>query len=407
MTFLHHLYDKRTECYSILISMPVNEYLKFIKAPYENQGNLDGQRSPLVTTTGKRVRNRMINDLKEGAIVPPIVIGAIIEKEPFEKLKKLLDKDASNSFKESLIELQKQLRALNNDDNSLSIIDGMQRTTAYIEAGKAVESNEIRVEIWLAQKIESLTYRMLVLNTGQTPWNLRRQLEVLFKPLINSIETRLKEDFPDIVEKWSFSEIDSGESRTNPGIYQKRHIIEAYIAFSLRKEKVSNQTVLADEFSRLDMVDSQTNSNFIQIFNNALAKLILLDHSFSNCNLELSYENEKYKNGKNIFDGQPARIGFFTAFSLEVFGSPGIYLSDLKIKMNLERINDRCDALISSTNSSKDGDEFLKLDILNEKYKQMPTNKVGDSQREFFKEAFRQFFKDNYDIDSMEPIWRS
>ncbi|MEH6618180.1 hypothetical protein [Maribacter arcticus] len=407
MKLLHHLFDRKTECHSLLVSMSVSNYLEYIDEPYKDQGNIDGQRRALTTTTGKRIRKRMISDLKEGAIVPPLVIGAMVDYQVFKELDSLLKQDLSESFVVSSKRLVEVLEELKNNDIALSIIDGMQRTTAYIEAGSIVSDNEIRIEIWLTHKVESLTYRMLVLNTGQSPWNLRRQLEVLFKPLINSIESRLNEEYPTLLDKFSLTDIDSGESRTAAGIYQKKQIIEAYIAFSLRKEKVDNQTVLADEFSKLDMVDSQTNSDFIKYFNTALKQLINIDHALTNCLLVESYENEKYKVGKNIFDGHPARIGFFTGFSLEIFGSPGIELSQEKILLKLENVNNRCNALITAINDAEDKDDFLKLDILNEAYKSMPVNKLGDSQREFFKNTFRQFFKDDYEIKTMEPIWRA
>lgn len=38
-------------------------------------------------------------------------------------------------------------------------------------------------EFWLAKSVRALVYRMLVLNTGQVPWTLSRQLGVVFEPL--------------------------------------------------------------------------------------------------------------------------------------------------------------------------------------------------------------------------------
>lgn len=69
---------------------------------------------------------------------------------------------------------------LNSNSNELCIIDGMQRTQAMLDAGENFLSREIRVELWLSESLNKLIYRMLVLNTGQVPWTMQRQLEVVY-----------------------------------------------------------------------------------------------------------------------------------------------------------------------------------------------------------------------------------
>lgn len=72
----------------------------------------------------------------------------------------------------------------------LSLIDGMQRTTAMVEAAKTsnLSDYEIRLEFWLAKNINNLIYRMLVLNSGQVPWDVRRQLETVFGSVLKQIQ---------------------------------------------------------------------------------------------------------------------------------------------------------------------------------------------------------------------------
>ncbi len=76
------------------------------------------------------------------------------------------------------------------DPKTKSIIDGMQRTTALQEAKDSFGENQlnIRVEFWIADKLNSLIYRMLVLNTGQVPWEMARQLETIYSQLLKSIK---------------------------------------------------------------------------------------------------------------------------------------------------------------------------------------------------------------------------
>ena len=55
---------------------------------------------------------------------------------------------------------------------------------------------------------------MLVLNTGQTPWNTRRQIEVIYGNLSRNIERELYNNYPELKEKIDIYGIDDGKYRT-------------------------------------------------------------------------------------------------------------------------------------------------------------------------------------------------
>ncbi len=79
---------------------------------------------------------------------------------------------------------------------TLAIIDAMQRTAAILEAAAEDETvlrRNLRVEFWLATSIRAMIYRMLVLNTGQVPWTISRQLSVVFAPLLEKIKRNVPE----------------------------------------------------------------------------------------------------------------------------------------------------------------------------------------------------------------------
>src|SRR3546814_6860357 len=70
----------------------------------------------------------------------------------------------------------------------------MQRTSALLEAAEidsAVRNNQMRVEFWLPKNVRTMIYRMLVLNTGQVPWTLARQLSVVFAPLLHEVQDKV------------------------------------------------------------------------------------------------------------------------------------------------------------------------------------------------------------------------
>lgn len=59
-TFLH---DQRVNCTSVMTAMPVSEYLQLVEAAYKKRGGLAHQRDALKTTTARRIRSRMVEDI--------------------------------------------------------------------------------------------------------------------------------------------------------------------------------------------------------------------------------------------------------------------------------------------------------------------------------------------------------
>ena len=76
-------FDERITCWSVLTSMPIGEYIELVKEATAERGNLTGQRDVLKTTTAKRIRERMVSDIIKGAVLPPIVLGALIDDATF------------------------------------------------------------------------------------------------------------------------------------------------------------------------------------------------------------------------------------------------------------------------------------------------------------------------------------
>jgi hypothetical protein len=92
----------------------------------------------------------MVDDIKRGAILPPVVIGAVVDESFF-------DKASTCNSNESFASLLQQV-----PKSSLSVIDGMQRTTALDLAVKDGESESsispVRIDLWLAKSLNSLVY---------------------------------------------------------------------------------------------------------------------------------------------------------------------------------------------------------------------------------------------------------
>lgn len=372
-----------------MLKLKLSAYLELLAKAYDDNGNLPGQRDALKTTTGQRIRARMVNDIVAGAVLPPVVVGVVLKQDDFVAFKNASSKDPKQLFSSDALA-------------QLSIIDGMQRTTALLEASKAEASlleTEIRVEFWVTSSSRALVYRMLVLNTGQVPWTIARQLEVVYKPLLVEAKEKVSG-----LERIMTSE--KPGRRVNAGEFAGDKIIELYMAYTLRKPIVDTKEQLSDEFSRLDFVENVGDVGFQDTFFNALENLAQIDKAFSKFSPKT---DDRFSRGRHIFDAQPASIGFVVAEGQAVMGRPGGLSRTIGEKLKAsETIAESARAFaVRVEGMDEDGvGEFLKLDVLREVMNKR-VGQVGRYERSVFLEAFQVLIKENFDVPNMEQCWRA
>jgi hypothetical protein len=381
------LHDQRTDCFSALMQIRTGDYLDLVKDAHEQRGGIEGQRDVLKTTTAKRIRTRMISDIRAGAVLPPVVIGVVVDDATAEKLEKGKHDQAT------------LLRYI--EGKELSIIDGMQRTNSLLEAGKAdsvVFDRVMRVEFWIARSVRALIYRMLVLNTGQVPWTLARQLSVVYAPLLHEIKQHVKN-----LDK-VFTPDQPGR-RVGSGQFSSDALVELYLAFSLRKTNIDSRESLSEEFSRLDFVQNLSEDEFQGHFYKTLSLLVDLDLAFER------YEGQRsgrFSRGKDVFGSQPARIGFVVAVALQIVGRPGLDkpLAERNSRMRaLTKESGILTTKLSKLTGDKVGD-FLKLDVLSEVVDKK-VGQVGRYERGVFGDAFKVLLEEGFNVPNMEPCWRA
>ena len=148
---MDYLHDQRGNCFSFMLKVNFPSYNKLIERAYQNRGGIEGQRGTLKSSTAIRIRKRMIDDIAKGTVLPPVVIGAAIDDVDFALFSEMND--------------DQMIGWLIKNADDLSLIDGMQRTTAMVEAAKEhdLTNYELRLEFWLAKSVNNLIYRMLVL----------------------------------------------------------------------------------------------------------------------------------------------------------------------------------------------------------------------------------------------------
>jgi hypothetical protein len=364
------LEDKNSNCVSIMATIPLSSYLELVEAAYSDQGGITGQRAPIRTKTGLKIRQRLVDDLKKGAVIPPIVVGAVTNPTAINRLKKI---SSSN-------ELVKALKAGKVD---LSIIDGMQRTTALIEAQEAENIEPlIRVELWLARKVESLIYRMLVLNTGQVPWDLKRQLETLYKPIV----AKISKEVPNI----QVIGLDEKFRRSQAGEYRSTRIIELFLAYTSRSIDVDVRERVAEEFAKIDITEATSDEEFFPLFIQTIKMMAKLDDQFDRVGRgHLADEDSKLKGGRDIFTSLPASIGFVVAAAERLLGEPGFDYDLGSAKKEIEKINKNIDLLIKHMSKMKEPElaNFIDLDTLNQVLT-AKSSRIGEYERNLYKRAF-------------------
>lgn len=382
------LYDDRTECHSVLGRMTIGEYLGLAEAAHAQRGGINGQRDVLKTTTAKRIRERMISDIRAGAVLPPVVIGVVIDAAANSEIE-AKKWDEMSAFLAGISKYE------------LTIIDGMQRTAALFEACEidaSVRAAEMRIEFWVAKSVRSLVYRMLVLNTGQVPWTLARQLTVVYEPLLKEIKAKVS----NIDQVFT---PDKPGRRTVSGQFSSDALVELYMAFSLRKASVDTKETLSEEFSRLDFVENLADTAFQEYFYTTLSMLIELDKAFG------KYSNGgggRFTRGKEVFGSQPARIGFMVAVAQHVLGRPALDREHKDRVARMETVKHQVKNLVAKLMALDVDDvgQFLKLDVLSEVLDKR-VGQVGRYERAVFFEAFKVLIDENFDVPNLEPCWRA
>ena len=383
MKYLNALYDQRVNCYSVMVEMSISEFLELVDSSYKDRGGIEGQRSALKTKTALIIRKRMVEDVRKGTVLPAIVLGI----HDSEKQLSEMSESAFSNFINNISPM------------SISIIDGMQRTTALKEAKVSLEDNfNIRVEFWIADKLNSLIYRMLVLNTGQVPWEMARQLETIYSQLLNSIKEKISIDDIEIFNK------DNKPRTLSHTQFEAHKIIHLYMVFASRRYDFNLKDKVAEDFARLDTIETNSIDDFVNYFVECFEILFKLNKAFSEAKQDT---NQRIKSGADIFNSDTALAGFFAAIAVRLFKKPGYEINKNEvIREEMKNINDNIEYLLNKI-KDKNVEEltgFLSLNTLDERLNQK-SGQVGKFERDLFFSAFTTLINEAKDLDNLDPCW--
>lgn len=385
--------DGRSKCFSVLADMTLEEYKRLAEESFNANGNFEGQRGVITKSAAAvRIRKRMQDDFCRGAIFPQVVLGIESNGDFCEILKVGSSYNSEEVF----------------EGCTISIIDGMQRSNIYFKNYKGNEDRKIRVEFWIADNGEKLLYRMLVLNTGQTPWNTRRQVEVIYGNLSKNIESSLYVKYPELEGKIDIYGIDDSKRRTQAGKYHKASIIELYLGFNIRNTKVNVSDELAEEYQRFDMMESIDKEDSFEIFICILGMMCRLDLAFARFK-KICEVPGQFSEGKDVFGSATACIGFVVASAEYIMGKISVQRGEAEILKKRNKYEEQMRLILERLERGlSENDDYLSLDVLNSVCAGLPKSKIGDEMRRLFKDAFMSLLKydDIDEVRSLEDFWR-
>lgn len=374
--------DGRINAVNVLLDMSIEEYLEVAGDIIKNN---EFQR--------KRVKNSstvyalLKKDLRCNCTMPPIVLAIKAEKMNY-----LL-----NPFNVDEEQIKKMFKPEN-----LIILDGLQRTYTILELIEELKSeednqeelskvlsNSIRIEVFLGINKIGILYRMLTLNTGQTPMSIRHQIEILYSDYSEH----------NIEEVSLLKETDS-KTIKRIGEYQFRDVIEGFNSYLDRNELGISRDQLLENIQNLEKLALENSSSdlfkdYILTYNSFVKKLDSFEEGWDISRSDVNINGVFGKNIMQIFTKSQVLSGFGAAVGK---------LKDLKMIEGFETIKDNINSIVVSHNRELTFNQAMtnllkKLDSIKNEAK-----KIGVAQRLFFTYFFRELFNHNsdsyLDIDS-------
>jgi hypothetical protein len=366
MRIASELHDGRIDATNYLIEIGIGDYIDLARGVLKNN---EFQRKRV--SNSKTVYSLLKSDIAQGCVIPPIVLAL------------------SNSDKLKLT-TETLKSTLEDNVGHLMILDGLQRTHSLIDIedelikqGDERERGEyrklpIRCEIYLGINRLGILYRMLTLNTGQTPMSLRQQIEMLYHDY-----SKIEIDGITLVREADVAKV------IGLNTFNFKEVIEGFNCYLERNELPLERADLLENIKSLEKLSLENSQNdifkdYVTAFNEFINKIDeLLNHVQIR---DDDFEDNKIwgKNGVQIFKKQQSLAGFGAAVGK---------LKDNKIINGFPDVNNSISGMHLSTEPEQFLIEFNKaMGFLSENAK-----KIGNAQRMYFQYYFREIFNPSGD----------
>ncbi len=366
MKAISQIKDGRIDAWNFLLEISIGEYLNLVNDVIDKN---DFQRKRV--RSSKTVYALLKEDLKLGCIIPPLVIALS------NTAKTDLNMENISSY---VIENKKDLLILDGLQRTLTIKDLLNESSDDSITLDKVKNHKIRLELYVGINRLSILYRMLTLNTGQTPMTLRQQIEMLYMDYLE------QQKIPHVS---LIRETDSKTARKF-GEYNFHEIIDGFNAYLDREPSPMVRSDILDNIKSLEKLSKENQNidlfeSYIQAYHKLLEKILNLSPD------DVTLPDE-YIEKNDVFDKTAYRI-FRKPQVMSGFGAALGKLIDFEVIENI-------DSIISLIDKLKIGDAHEFLEKINRYLAEIKqkSKKIGTSQREFFLIYFRILF--NRETDS-------
>lgn len=354
------LEDKKVSAKSVLIELSIRDYLELAKQIYR-KNNFQRKR----VRSSRTVYSLLKADMLQGCVIPPIVLAYT---RPAGTLEASLE------------------HALRTDGDHFVLLDGLQRSLTLMEveaetAGQPEVQEEfldrpMRCEIYEGINKIGILYRMLTLNTGQTPMSVRHQIEIMYQ------------DYLDIeIEGITLiREADARRAR-QPNCYNFRDVIEGLNSYLERSESPLDRGDILDNISSLESLAKENDRHdvfrdFLLTWNKLIQKITSFD--LKHPTQELVEDSEEVSNVQ-VWGSTGVQL-FKRAQAISGFGAAMGMLRDEDASTSFATLE------IDHLQVGEEHDEFMLefnevMQALNGRAK-----RIGNAQRLFFRQFFKMLF---------------
>lgn len=372
MKIMSKIYDQRINSRNVYVESSFGEYLKFAKKIIHNN-ELQRKR----VKTSKTIYSLLKSDLQQGCIMPPLVLA----------LTEIGVMNFENPDEEKLLAY-----IIENSENVL-ILDGLQRTYTLIDADEEMKlkgenkyeqflNNKLRLEIYVEINKFGILYRMLTLNTGQTPMSARHQLEMLYSNMLGTEIDGVKL----ITDKEGKADPDENE-------FIFKNAIEGFNSYMNRNELPLDRQDILDNVKVLEhMAGENISEDLFKEFLETYIKIFTTLRKITENHVITEEDLQEYQIGESPFGKKASKI-FSSSQALTGFGAAVGKMKDLKLIKSLTDIVGMLEKLEESNEGYTWMMEMLvKLDTIKSSSK-----KIGNAKRMFFQYFFRELFNTESD----------
>ena len=353
------IHDSRIDADNYLFEMTIGDYYNVVKDRLQDN---EYQR--------RRVRNSgsiyglLKEDLVKGCVIPPIVLAY-----------------SGNLAAENIEE------ALKTAEDDLVILDGLQRSYTIKEIvnsynnGEYAEyphnplNNKIRVELYVGINKLGVLYRMLTLNTGQTPMSARHQIEIIYS------------DYKKNCRVDGVTLISEAEERmpAKQGEYKFRDVVDGFTSYMQKDHLPLDRMDILANVKNLKRLSEDSGSDdlfysFIESYNNFVKEL------YEYYGEDFSDFFEDGELNKAPFGNSVVKI-FSKSQPLTGYGHAIMTLKELKAIDSFSSINNLLSGLHFDTALSG-----LRLLLINLDRVSGVAKKIGNDQRLYFYQFFKALF---------------